>query len=57
MTFDEWFHKEFEPSDLLLKEYAERGEWVHISAEMYLEDLKNAFEAGKTSSTKEEECV
>ena len=24
MTFEEWFHKEYEPADLQLKQYAER---------------------------------
>ena len=26
MTFEEWFHKEYEPADLQLKQYAERKE-------------------------------
>ena len=24
MTFEEWFHKEYEPADLQFKQYAER---------------------------------
>ena len=47
MTFDEWFHKEYEPSDLQIKQYAERKEGLHIPATVYLEDLKKAFEAGQ----------
>ena len=46
MTFDEWFHKEYEPADLQIKQYAERNEGLHIPAKVYLEDLKKAFEAG-----------
>ena len=46
MTFDEWFHKEYEPADLQIKQYAERKEGLHIPAMVYLEDLKKAFEAG-----------
>ena len=46
MTFDEWFHKEYEPADLQIKQYAERKEGLHIPATVYLEDLKKAFEAG-----------
>ena len=46
MTFDEWFHKEYEPADLQIKKYAERNEGLHIPAKVYLEDLKKAFEAG-----------
>ena len=46
MTFDEWFHKEYEPADLQIKQYAERKEGLHIPATCYLEDLKKAFEAG-----------
>ena len=46
MTFDEWFHKEYEPADLQIKQYAERKEGFHIPATCYLEDLKKAFEAG-----------
>ena len=46
MTFDEWFHKEYEPADLQIKQYAERNEGLHIPATVYLEDLKKAFEAG-----------
>ena len=46
MTFDEWFHKEYEPADLQIKQYAERKEGLHIPATVYLEDLKEAFEAG-----------
>ena len=47
MTFDEWFHKEYEPADLQIKQYAERKEGLHIPATVYLEDLKKAFEAGQ----------
>ena len=47
MTFDEWFHKEYEPADLQIKQYAERNEGLHIPAKVYLEDLKKAFEAGQ----------
>ena len=47
MTFDEWFHKEYEPVDLQIKQYAERKEGLHIPATVYLEDLKKAFEAGQ----------
>ena len=46
MTFDEWFHKEYEPADLQIKQYAENKEGLHIPATVYLEDLKKAFEAG-----------
>ena len=46
MTFDEWFHKEYEPADLQIKQCAERNEGLHIPATCYLEDLKKAFEAG-----------
>ena len=46
MIFDEWFHKEYEPADLQIKQYAERKEGLHIHATVYLEDLKKAFEAG-----------
>jgi hypothetical protein len=46
MTFDEWFHKEYEPADLQIKQYAERNEGLHIPAKVYLEDLKKAYEAG-----------
>ena len=46
MTFDEWFHKEYEPADLQIKQYAERNEGLHIPAMVYLEDLQKAFEAG-----------
>jgi hypothetical protein len=47
MIFDEWFHKEYEPADLQIKQYAERKEGLHIPATVYLEDLKKAFEAGQ----------
>lgn len=47
MTFDEWFHKEYEPADLQIKQYAENKEGLHIPATVYLEDLKKAFEAGQ----------
>ena len=47
MTFEEWFHKEYEPADLQIKQYAERNEGLHIPAKVYLEDLKKAFEAGQ----------
>lgn len=47
MIFDEWFHKEYEPADLQIKQYAERKEGLHIPATVYLEDLKEAFEAGQ----------
>ena len=47
MTFDEWFHKEYVPADLQIKQYAERNEGLHIPATVYLEDLKKAFEAGQ----------
>ena len=47
MIFDEWFHKEYEPADLQIKQYAERNEGLHIPATVYLEDLKKAFEAGQ----------
>ena len=47
MVFDEWFHKEYEPADLQIKQYAERNEGLHIPATVYLEDLKEAFEAGQ----------
>lgn len=50
MTFDEWFHKEYEPADLQIKQYAERKEVLHIPATVYLEDLKKAFEAGQKDS-------
>lgn len=50
MTFDEWFHKEYEPSDLQIKQYAERKEGLYIPATVYLEDLKKAFEAGQKDS-------
>ena len=46
MTFEEWFHKEYEPADLQIKQYAENKEGLHIPATVYLEDLKKAFEAG-----------
>lgn len=46
MTFDEWFHKEYEPADLQIKQYVERKEGLHIPATVYLEDLKKAFEVG-----------
>ena len=46
MTFDEWFHKEYEPADLQITQFAERNEGLHIPATVYLEDLKKAFEAG-----------
>ena len=46
MTFDEWFHKEYEPADLQIKQYAENNEGLHIPAKVYLKDLKKAFEAG-----------
>lgn len=47
MVFDEWFHKEYKPADLQIKQYAERNEGLHIPATVYLEDLKKAFEAGQ----------
>ena len=47
MTFDEWFHKEYEPADLQIKQYAERKEGLHIPATVYIDDLKKAFEAGQ----------
>lgn len=47
MTFDEWFHKEYEPADLQIKQCAERKEGLNIPATVYLEDLKKAFEAGQ----------
>jgi hypothetical protein len=47
MTFDEWFHKEYEPADLQIKQCAERNEVLHIPATVYLEELKEAFEAGQ----------
>ena len=47
MIFDEWFHKEYEPADLQIKQYAERNEGLHIPATIFLEDLKEAFEAGQ----------
>ena len=46
MIFDEWFHKEYEPADLQIKQCAERNEVLHIPATVYLEELKKAFEAG-----------
>lgn len=46
MTFDEWFHKEYEPADLQIKQCAERKESIQVSAKVYLEDLKKAFLAG-----------
>jgi hypothetical protein len=46
MTFEEWFHKEYEPADLQIKQCAERNEGLHIPAKVYLEDLKKAYEAG-----------
>ena len=50
MTFEEWFHKEYEPSDLQIKQYAERKEGLHIPAELYLEDIQKAYEAGQKDS-------
>lgn len=47
MTFDEWFHKEYESADLQIKQCAERNEVLHIPTTVYLEDLKKAFEAGQ----------
>ena len=47
MTFDEWFHKEYEPADLQINQCAERNEVLHIPATVYLEDLKKAYEAGQ----------
>ena len=47
MTFEECFHKEYEPADLQIKQYAENKEGLHIPATVYLEDLKKAFEAGQ----------
>ena len=46
MTFEEWFHKEYEPADLQLKHYAEEKENLQIPAELYLEDIQKAYEAG-----------
>ena len=43
MTFEEWFHKEYEPADLQIKQYAEKKEGLRIPATVYLEDLKKAF--------------
>ena len=50
MTFEEWFHKEYEPADLQLKQYAERKEGLHIPAELYLEEIQKAYEAGQKDS-------
>ena len=47
MTFEEWFHKEYEPADLQFKQSAEKGEVLSVPAKVYLEDLKKAFEAGR----------
>ena len=52
MTFEEWFHKEYEPADLQLKQYAERNEGLHIPAKVYLDDIKRAFLAGLKAQTK-----
>lgn len=53
MTFEEWFHKEYEPADLQINRCAERKEGLHIPATVYLEDLKKAFEAGQKDLEKE----
>ena len=47
MTFEERFHKEYEPAELQIKQCAEKGEVLSVPAKVYLEDLKKAFEAGQ----------
>lgn len=54
MTFEEWFHKEYEPADLQIKQSAEKGEVLSVPAKVYLADLKKAFEAGQNEIKKAE---
>lgn len=54
MTFDEWFHKEYEPADLQIKQSAEKGEVLSVPAKVYLKDLKEAFEAGQNEIKEKE---
>lgn len=45
--FNEWFHKEYNPADLQLKQAGD--EVVKMPVSTYINDLKTAFEAGRNS--------
>lgn len=46
MTFEEWFDKEYDPANIQLQQLAEKQEDIKIPADLYIQELKVAFEAG-----------
>lgn len=47
--FDNWFHAHFDPADIQIKDVAEKKDYIKVYAENYLNELKEAFDAGRRS--------
>lgn len=46
MTFEEWFHKEYEPADIQIEDMIANDEEMKCPAKVYKNDLEIAFNAG-----------